>query len=147
MSPDDFRVLQLRSFLVHQVVHFATFSAEKMNMFLGVAIVANSVFVDGQHLCGSLFAHHPQRVVDGGLAEGRYLVAQSIVYIVDGRVDRVRHEVVHDGQSLYGWANVAFDQSVVCLFTIIHIIHFLITGAKIGNLFETSKYFLEKLQK
>lgn len=96
-----FRAFQTWSFLIEQVFHLTAFLAEEVNVRGGVAIVANSVFVDGYHLSCSILAHHSQCVVYGGLAERWHIVVYTFIYVVDGGVDGVRHEVFHDGKSLH----------------------------------------------
>lgn len=65
------RLIELWSLFIKQVNHLAAFLAKEVNVWGGVAIVADSMVVNRDHLCRSVLAHHSQRVVNGGLAERR----------------------------------------------------------------------------
>ena len=88
-----------------KVINLLTTLAEEVCMWLGNAIVAYAVVINGNHWCSSVLWQHSQCVINGCTAHRWKLLLQCNENLLHCRVGVVSSEILHDCYTLYRWAN------------------------------------------
>ena len=103
----------VRNRLVHQVKDPTTLLAEEMHMGHGVAIIADAVVIDSQHLGSITLRKKAQRIIYRGTGERFYGRNKGHIHILHGGMGVMGKQIVHNGYPLFGGVDATLLQSIV----------------------------------
>ena len=92
------------------VEHPPASGTQEMRMSRCVSIKAHIALVDGQLDGRSLLGEQFERVVHRGFGEGGHIGQERTVYLVNGGMGVVLHQIIHDGQSLHRGLHTVLGQ-------------------------------------
>ena len=125
--------------LFKQVNNPPTTFAIEVNVRRGVAIIADLMVINGDHLRHIMLGKETKCIVYSRQTQTRNLRAKSFVHIFNRRMGMMRHDVFAYCQSRLGWLNPVRPQYFFCVDSILHALLF--SSAKIIIVFIITKCF------